>query len=442
MKLPIKYKKTKENSKAAKITLWAVSFVLAFILWLSASAANENALEQSYDLIPIKYDSSSIRQYNLVVQSISIDTVNVSIMGSSRDLKNVGASDIAASVSLEKINTPGEYELPVMINTPDNTTLISQTVNSVIVKVDAPTEKSYPITFDSLELVGWSLDSGCYFGNSAISATRVTVYGPTLEIDTIKKVKIRTASIGHATDNMTVAAEVVLLNEYGDVIESPNLSIEINSDILTVKLSVIMEKTVNLTVSGKYGYFDKNNISVSPSTIVISGSPDALKDISEIKLAELDETKELTDRTFIKDIPLPAGVTKAETSDGEAITSAEISVKVSRIKEQSVTLTPDDIKVYSPSDMVVLSSVTIRVRLASSADSDILLRLTPADIIASVNAANASDGDELPLVLSVSETLKDKIYILDIDYKAKVGDKPEEIFPIERPSGGDGFVIA
>ena len=95
--------------------------------------------------------------------------------------------------------------------------------------------------------------------------TRVTVYGPTLEIDTIDKVKIRTSNIGKASDKMTVAAEVVLLDKYGDEINSPNLSVTMNADMLTVKLSVYMQKSVPLTVNCKHGYFGSENITISPS---------------------------------------------------------------------------------------------------------------------------------------------------------------------------------
>ncbi len=431
MKLQIKSNK---NKKIKRLILWCISFVLAFILWLYAAGANETAIEQSYDLISIKYDSTPIKSYNLVVQSISIDTVNVTIMGSPRDLKNVSVSDISANISLDSITKPGEYKLSVMITTPDKTTLTSQTVDTVIVKVDSPSEKSYPITTDSIDLVGWTLDPGCHFGTPTISATRVTVYGPTLEIDTVDKVKIRTASIGKASDKMTVAAEVVLIDKYGDEINSPNLSITMNADVLTVTLSVYMQKTVNLTVNCKNGHFGSENVSISPSEVIITGSPDVIQEISSINLADIDETKELTDRVFTADIPIPAGVNKITTADGKAITSAEVSIKVSEIKEHTISLLPENITVYSSDSKVALTGADIRIRLSSGADEDILAYITPSDIIASVNASVASEGDSLPLVLTVSEKLRDYVYILNIEYKVTVGKAPQVSFPIDKPA--------
>ncbi|MBE6608301.1 MAG: hypothetical protein E7633_07080 [Ruminococcaceae bacterium] len=425
----------KANKKSKRLILWVISFLLAFVLWLYAAGANETAVEQSYDLISIKYDSTPIKPYNLVVQSISIDTVNVTIMGSPRDLKNVSVSDISAKISLDSITKPGEYKLSVMITTPDKTTLTSQTVETVIVKVDSPSEKSYPIGSDSIELVGWSLESGCHFGTHTVNATRVTVYGPTLEIDTVDKVKIRTASIGNASDQMTVAAEVVLLNKYGDEINSPNLSITMNTEVLTVKLSVFMKKTVPLTVNCKYGYFGSENIIISPSKVVITGSPDAVKAVSSINLADIDETKELTDRTFSVNIIPPNGIYKITTEDGKDISSAEVSIKVSEIEELSISLLPENIVVYSSDSKVALTGADIKIRLANSASTDILAYFTPADIIASVNASSASVGDALPLVLTVSEKFRDSVYILGLEYKVTVGKAPEISTPIDNPNG-------
>lgn len=424
----------KSNKKRRRLILWCVSFVLAFILWLYAASANETAIEQSYDLIHITYDTAPIKPYNLVVQSINIDTVNVTIMGSPRDLKNVSVSDISAKVSLDSITKPGKYDLSVMITTPDNTTLTSQTVETVTVIVDIPSEESYPINADSVELVGWSLGPGCYFGTPTVSATKVTVYGPTIELNTVDKVKIRTASIGNASDKMTVAAEVVLVDKYGDEINSPDLRIAMNAEILTVKLSVHMKKTVPLTVHSKHGYFGNENISISPSEVIITGSPDTVKNISSINLADIDETKEIIDRSFTVNIPKPTGVDKITTADGNDITSAEVSIKVSDIKEHSISLLPENIVVYSSDSKVALTGADIKIRLSSKAGEDILSQITASDIIASVNANSAKEGDSLPLVLGISDKFKNSVYILALDYKVTVGKASQSSTPLGKLS--------
>jgi hypothetical protein len=184
-------------------------------------------------------------------------------------------------------------------------------------------------------------------------------------------------------------------------------------------------------VNCKHGYFGSDNISVFPSEVVITGSPDAIKNVSSINLADIDETKELTDRTFTASILVPAGVEKITTAEGEEITSAEVSIKVSQIKEFSVHLLPENIIVYSSDSKVALTGADITVRLSGNASEDIFRYITPSDIIASVNASSAKEGDTLPLVLTVSEKFKDSVYILALDYKVTVGKATQSSTPLD-----------
>lgn len=407
------------QKKQKRWALWIVSIILAFVFWLYVAGTNDVAIEETFDLIKIEYDSSQIRQHGLVVQSISIDTVNVTIMGSQRDIRGAGESNISAKISLDSIREPGEHTLPVTITTPDRTTVTHQTVDTVTVVVDRPSEKDFAIDPSLIELVGWTLDSGCFFGTHSISESSVTVKGPTLELDKVKSVKVRTASIGSASDGKTVTASIVLLDANGNEINSRNLSVSENADDLTVTLSVYMQKTVSLVATGKYGYFGKDNITVSPSEIVIKGTPDAVKAVSSIKVLEIDETKTITDRNNIQvtDFELPNGIT---TATGERTVNAEVSVSITgKVVEHDIYISPKGINVISPSGMKALEGVTVKVRLAASADPDMVL--TSACLEASIDATKITEPDELPVVITVKDSFKDLIYLIDMTYTVSVG---------------------
>lgn len=416
--------------------LWIVSFILAFTFWLYATGLNNVSVEETFDLIEIEYDSTAIRPHGLVVQSISIDTVNVTIMGSQRDMKNVLNTDIKASVSLDSITQPGVYhDLPVNITTPDKTTLISQTVEKVTVKVDKSSEKVFRIDSDLVKPSGFTLKAGCQFGKSTVNATKATVTGPTLELDMVKGIEIRTSSIGNASDGQTVAAEVVLLDEYGEEINTKNLSVKVNTDILTVKLSVYMEKTVKLTARGKHGYFDDSNVEVFPSSVVLTGSPDAIEKISYISVADIDETKERLDREFtVTEFSLPDGVTMT-TVDGMEVTEAQVRILVSEIRSASVKVAAKDIEIISTSGLGAQEDLSVLVRFAAGADPSLMQSSLPSScIIANADATGAKEGDKIPVVLLVAEGFRDSIYLVDIKYEVAVG--PSQISG-NTPSIGD-----
>ncbi len=400
--------------------LWGVSIILAFVFWLYVAGSNNVTIEETFDLIEIEYDSSRIRQHGLVVQSVSIDTVNITIMGSQRDIEGSGTPNISAKISLDSISEPGEYSLPVMITTPDRTTITHQTVDTVTVRVDRPSEKDFAIDSSLVELVGWTLDSGCFFGTHSISESYVTVKGPTLELDTVRSVKIRTASIGAASDGKTVTASIVLLDANGNEINSRNLSVSENADNLTVTLSVYMQKTVSLVAKGKYGYFGSDNITVSPSEIVIKGTPDAVRAVSYIKILEIDETKTITDQSNIPvQTILPEGTT---TLSGETTVNTQVTVTISgKIVEHEIYISPDKIEVYSTNGMKAVEGVRVKVRLAASADPGIVNSLSAACLKASVDASKISQPAQLPLVLIVAEGFRDSVYLIDMTYTVNVG---------------------
>ncbi len=402
--------------------LWIVSLVLAFTFWLYATSLDNITVEETFNLIDIEYDNTQIKQHGLVVQSISIDTVNVTIMGSQREVRSVSKSDIKAQISLESITQPGEYSLNVNITTPDKTTLTAQTVEKVTVTVDKSSEKIFMISPDSIELFGWNLGSGCHFDKSTVNATKATVSGPTLELDSVDSIKVRTSSIGNATNGQTVAAEVILIDKFGDEIKSKNLSVKVNTDILTVKLSIYMEKTVKLTASGKHGYFDDSNVSVSPSSVTLIGSPEAIEKISYISVADIDETKELTDRSFtVSDISLPDGV-RMVAVDGSEVTEAEVSIFVSEIKHTYVKIPAKNVELLSTSGLSAQTDINVLVRFSSAADPSLIGSKLPVScIIASADATSAKEGDEIPVILLVAENFRDSIYILDMPYTVVVG---------------------
>jgi len=412
----------REKKGKGRLILWCVSFALAFIFWLYVAGANNVPVEETYDLIEIVYDETGLAQYGLTVQSVSIDTVNVTIMGSQRDIKAANASDISAKISLNAIKEPGEYSIPVDITTPDGTTVTHQTVKVVNVTVDRPSEKVFRIDTHSVEPTDYTLESGCYLGEHVLSESVISVKGPTRILDTIAKVKVRTASIGSATDGKTVTATVVLFDANGKEINNKNLIISDNASSLTVTLKVYMEKTVKLTASGRYGYLGDSNFKVTPSEITLVGSPDELSKIDAINMFTIDETK----LTMTEDLlgqkteiyQLANGVT---TKDGKtAIEGVTVDVLVKdKVRRQEITVVAREIEVDSGSNASLgygceaANDITVTVYFTASSNID---SVTSSAIHAYVDASGLSDiSKELPVIITVNEAFSGHIYIVDAD---------------------------
>lgn len=411
------------SRKKGRLILWCVSFALAFIFWLYVAGANDVPVEETFDLIEIVYDDSALAPHGLLVQSVSIDTVNVTIMGSQNDIKNARISDISAKISLRSITEPGEYSLPVDITTPDGTTVTHQTVQTVSVTVDRPSEKVFNIDSSSVEPTDYTLENGCYLGDHLLSESVVVVKGPTLVLNTIAKVKVRTASIGSATNGKKVTASIVLLDASGKEINNKNLTLSDNVSSLTVTLSVYMEKTVQLSASGKHGYFSKDNFKVTPSEVTLVGTPEVLSKINEIPVFTIDETKTPVDEDLLAQtsgiITLPDGVTtKAGNATIEGVI-VDVYLK-DKVRSREITIASSSIDVTSNHGFVATQNVKVRVYFASSSSID---DIPPSAIHAYVNAADIDKATEdVPVTITLSETVKGYAYILSTDsYTVNIG---------------------
>lgn len=411
------------SRKSGRLILWCVSFALAFFFWLYVVGASDVPVEETFDLIEIVYDDSALAPHGLVVQSVSIDTVNVTIMGSQSDIKNARVSDISAKISLKNITEPGEYSLPVDITTPDGTTVTHQTVRNVSVTVDRPSEKVFSINSSSVEPTDYTLDSGCYLGEHTLSESVITVKGPTLVLSTISQVKVRTASIGSATNGKKVTADIVLLDASGKEINNKNLTFSDNVKSLTVTLSVYMEKTVQLTASGTHGYFGKDVFKVTPSEITLVGAPEILSGIDEINVYTIDETKTPVSDDLLAQsagmISLPDGVT---TKDGKA-TVEGVTVDVylkDKIRSVEITLAASSIDVTSNYGLKATKNIKIRVYFATSSGIE---DIPPSAIHAYVNAANIDKAtDDVPVTVTLSESVQGYAYVLSTDvYTVDIG---------------------
>ena len=413
----------KSSNRKGRLILWCVSFALAFFFWLYVAGTNDVPVEETYDLIDIVYDDSSLAPHGLVVQSISIDTVNITIMGSQSDIKSASIADISAKISLKNITEPGEYSLPVDITTPDGTTLTHQTVKTVNVIVDRPSEKVFSISGASVEPIDYTLESGCYLGEYVLSESTVVVKGPTLVLNTINKVKVRTASIGSATNGKKVTASIVLLDASGKEINNKNLTFSDNVSSLTVTLSVYMQKTVKLTASGENGYFNADNFKVTPSEVTLVGDPAILSKYSEILVYKVNELTTPTNEDLLKQsagiVSLPDGLT---TTDGKA-TLEGVTVDVylkDKNAPKEITIAASSINVTSNHGFVAKKNVTIRVYFASSSGID---NISLSDIHAYVNASDIDEPtNDVPVTISLADSVRGYAYILSTDvYTVDIG---------------------
>lgn len=396
-------KKSKRTYLIARI----LAFFAAFLLWIYVASTNTTTDEQDFNLVPITYREESMlkSEYGLIVQSISIDTLNVTLMGNKTDVRAISTSDVKAYVNLGTITKAGEYELEVYVDAPSGTTCVAQTVDRVVVNVDKPAYRTIALTPDNIVLSGWSLEKDCFFGDITVNTNEIVLEGPTLELEKVEDIELRTDVIGNASSSFVATASVHFLDSDGDELVGSGVSVQ-GEDRLQVSVEVLKTIKVELALDGKNGRLSDSLATISPAQVLLTGSPDALEGIKELTIGKIDETALTED--LVKDFPLSLEGVEITDEDGNAVTSAKATVRY--IEEPPQTFTLTDIPVLTGDAIVGYLSVDVT---ADNADDAKVLEGMKADAVTVSTSAENLTGE-----LDQMTVAFDKAYISVIsDYK-------------------------
>lgn len=386
-----------------------LAVLAALTLWIYVVSTTTVSEEQDFSLIPVVCNGEeSLRSdHGLVVQSISIDTLNVRLMGNRQELRAVTAEQVKAYVSLAGIDTAGEYELKVYVDVPSGITVVSQTVGEVVVEVDQVSHKQISVTADQNSLQGWTLSDDSKFGDITLNVDSVTLEGPTRLLEKVKSVELRSDVIGLADRSFTVTATPYPLDAEGHVITDSTLTVR-EAGKIKLHVEVLKSKTVPIVLKGKQGYLTADQYTVSPSTVVISGKAEAVDAIDELIVAVIDESTLDVSESRV----LALNITGLNVTDTEGLPISSVQAKFDLSALPSRTVS--GVTVRRGEELVGTVSVVLR---GVSADSESLLQaITAADVQVFANA-DQSAGDLTAMTAVLGEFYRNSVYVLSFkDY--------------------------
>ena len=398
----------KKNRKFDMIAR-VLAVLAALLLWIYVVSTTTVSEEKDFSLIPVTCsgEESMRSEYGLVVQSISIDTLNVRLMGNRQDLRKVTGEEVKAYVSLAEIDMAGEYELKVYVDVPSGITVVSQSVSQVVVEVDRTAQKKLSVGEQNLSLRGWTLPDGCYFGNINSSVNQITVEGPTMSLNKVASVELRSDVIGDADESFTVTATPYLLDSKGNIITDSALSIR-EAGQIKLSVEVLKSKTVPLKLQGKYGYLTDSQYTLSPSTAVIVGDPQKVDATDSLTIAVVDETLLTAGATG----KYPLFVDGLVVTDSHNIPLSTIDAKFDLSKLPLLTV--KEVPVVRGGNTV--GSVTVTVRGVSEEVAAIVQAVTAKDIVV-YSGTDQPEGAVDAMTAVVSESLRAYVYAIEIsDY--------------------------
>ena len=407
------------RSRKFKIISFIVSLLAAIVIWCIITITNTTTTQIIFNSVKVSFkgEEAMKEKYGLIVRSASSETISVTVVGDSDTVGLLSVEGINPQVDLSSVDSIGVYSFPVTVSLPNgiNYTL-SQ--NVIEVAIDKPEQRVIEVESDSVQLTNWIKDPDCTIVDQSINISKIILEGNTTNLDRVAGVQIKTAAIGLLNSSISVSAQVYLLDEQGAELDIPvSITTDAGKEGIVVNLTVFKEKSVGLSVQTEYGYFDENQISVSPSTVRIYGEASEVNKIETLQLdcETINEKQIFTDSSF-KNVGIKNGqelndiIIKNE--DGSEFVGADVNISLASC--ESALIIADNFELIDAPDGITIeeSQLLITVRALNLEDAPVLLRSLaskPEKILLIVNC-EGKDSGKVNVVVVFSDEYKSYVY--------------------------------
>lgn len=326
--------------KRNKLYSMLLSLVVAFGLWLYVK--NNVSIEDNNTFynIPVVMESESVLgERNLMVTSISTNSVSLNLSGARSDLSKLDSSKLAAKVDLSQITEPGEHiALSYTISYPSDVSAGAFTVGNknpgaIFVDVDYRRVSEIPV------LIKWtgnrSEDYIYDTENAVLDNNTVTISGPASVVDTIDHARVE-IDLTEQVESISQNYRYTLCDADGNPVDAEQITTNVEEVRLEMQIQKIRELQLVADVTYGGGANENNTtIDISPKTIRVSGGEAVLNELGDtlnicsINLADLD--KNVNEQKYT--LTLPEGVTNQT-----GVNEVTVSIKFTGLKTREFTI--------------------------------------------------------------------------------------------------------
>ena len=296
----------------------------------SVQIQNEESLfERGYVVVNEDEINSTRVMVRLRGQRLALDTLSQS---NTKVQAIVDLSNVIYSYNGEPVSVPVNIVIPSVVN--NSFEILSKSVQSVTVDIQPYINKDFTVK----PVVNYSDESSGELINAVTSPSTITAYGAKSVINSIAEVR---ASVTPDTlkNDMVMTAVPTAYDAEGNVVNNVTFS----SSELSVKISMDDMKSVRIAVdtTGRPAEdYQVTGLYLSPETIDVAGSEEALSGISVIRLPDIDIAG--MDSNIIKTFDigdyLPDGVRIVGGTD-----TVTATVTLERNEEKNIVIPADSI---------------------------------------------------------------------------------------------------
>lgn len=365
------------------------AIVLAILIWFIMSITLYPTITKTIDnvvLQPIVTKDTSAEQNLLSPVSIEDKDLSIRIFGKRYEIGNFTANDLVASVIVDGVNKPGEYDLPIQVKSKNGKIFDVKDISpkTVKVKFDTVVEKEFPVTPQAPNITA---AQGFLMEPAVATPSTVKISGPKTEIEKITKVIVKTDEKQVLTESTNLIDTNLLLFNGDTIIDKTPF--KFSADKVEINVPIYLQKKLPLKLEIQNAPPNFNlsslNYTLSQPSIDIAAPYASIKDLGEIHLGYLDLSK--VDINSSYDYSVVLGDKYINLS---GITKVSLNFDWSKYGYKYITLSKDKIHlINTPAkyDIKLQSKGTINVKLIGP--KEIINNITSADVIGEIDFLEA-----------------------------------------------------
>lgn len=330
-------------SRTRRIVTLAASLFGALLLWIYAIGYDSTLFESTFPGVAVVIEGEDMliatTGYTLAEQQEFLP-ITVVAKGKRSVLNELSAEDFKAVVDVSRVSQAGEQTIDVIVYSPNGIEVVSQSTTTVQIFADEFTQNGMVAV--NVELSGnYTLAEGITIGSATAEPQTIMVSGPKSVLEQISGAYVKHNLEGQEiSGNKAAVGDIELRFKNGKVVDNPY--VKLSQTTADINISVTKQMTVPVKVKFTGGKFDESDLSVilSPSTVVVSGTPDALEQMDQEIIVPIKETA--IEGTQVFEFPISSflhdGVTKV-SSDSKivvTVTLPELAVRYYTIDRSKI----------------------------------------------------------------------------------------------------------
>lgn len=396
------------------ITIRILSLLFAVLLWFYV-IDNANPIRSksiSVQVLVLHENDNTLLDRGLVLKNKNfLRSVTVTVKGREEALRNVNPADFTAVIDMSDIKSVQDKDL--IVDTPRYTGKEDIVIDYKPVTISFEMEKIEKNPYIVDLVTNGDLKQGFKIIKTTITPDTIALQGVNSLMKSVGAIKAF-LDITNLDKDLAVRKDCKVYNKKGE--EIPELSRNLTVDI---KLEVAKEVPIIPVEKGKPAKnFIETGKKVKPLTVMITGAPEVLAKISDLKTEPVDIENVSANVDIKRLIKLPDGVKLYNSPEEVAV-----SVLIDQVAERQLTISKDDIGFVntefdnSLKYEIQVPDIVITVR-GNKADLD---KLDITTIKPSVDVGGMTDGlQKIPLKVTLPNMVKlSQEYTIDVKIEKK-----------------------